>query len=535
MQTPQILDPRRPQTGTLSGGEAHSFTLECVAGQIVEILARQDGIDLVLTVRAPDDKTLAEIDSPNGSFGPELALIEVALTGVLKIEVRALEKSAPAGKYHLSAAIWPTRAAFDAAQARKQEEVRRWLGRVAVRLRTVQHEGSFSDLAPLKKLFQKAQVVGLGEATHGTREFFQFKHRMLAYLVKELGFTTFVMEAGVGGIRATNAYVTEGKGSLDDAMRGLGFAVWTTEEVAALLKWLHEHNRTLRPDRRVRVVGVDCQESRVTAAPILDYLRAVQPELLPRLEEQLGKIGFGTDPKASAPIVRETLSWLIAEEGRLIARAGRARYDEARDSLRVVVQYADLGGLEMMEGMQRRDRYMASNLLSVLAREPRARVVFWGHNAHVGRVRYPANGFDVASMGWWLGDALRERYVAVGMAFGEGEFQAQDRTRPGSPMRTYASGRPPAGSVEAMMTGVRSGDFLIPWRGLVPPSVVTDWLHTPRALRTVGGYNVPENIAALWEKGDVMTSNIGSEYDALLFVARPTAARSYTLAPKSPP
>ncbi|WP_309721080.1 erythromycin esterase family protein, partial [Armatimonas sp.] len=483
---------------------------------------------VVPATKKTHDKPLAEVDSPNGSYGPELALVEVTVTGALKIEVRALEKSAPAGKYQLSATLWPSRAAYDAAEIKKQDEIRRWLGRTAVPLRTVQNEGSFADLAPLKKLFQKAHVVGLGEATHGTREFFQFKHRMLAYLVKELGFTVFAMEAGVGGIRATNAYVTEGKGTLDDAMRGLGFMVWTTEEVAALLQWLREHNQTQRPERRVQIVGVDCQEGTKTAAPALEYLKSVQPELATRLGEQLSKIGYGTDPKGSAPVVREILAWLIADEGRLIAQTGRARYDEALSALRVVVQYADLGGLDMAQGMGRRDRYMASNLLSLLAKNPKARVVFWGHNAHVGRLLYPINSALVPMMGWWLGEALKERYLAVGMAFGTGEFQAQDRTRPGSPMRTYKSGKPAVGSVEAMMAAARLGDFLVPWRGQAPPPFVTDWLHTPHSLRTAGGYNVPKNITALWEKGDVTTTNLGAEFDALLFIAQPTAARSYS-------
>lgn len=128
----QVLDPRRPYTGALAGGETHAFTLSVMAGQFVEILARQDGIDLVLVVHGSDDKPLAEIDSPNGSYGPEVALVEATVTGAFKIEVRALEKSAPGGKYQLSATLWPSRAAYEAAEAKKQDEIRRWLGRTAI-------------------------------------------------------------------------------------------------------------------------------------------------------------------------------------------------------------------------------------------------------------------------------------------------------------------------------------------------------------------------------------------------------------------
>ena len=48
---------------------------------------------------------------------------------------------------------------------------------------------------PLKKIIGEARIVALGEATHGTHEFFQMKHRMLEFLVEEMGFNTFAMEA----------------------------------------------------------------------------------------------------------------------------------------------------------------------------------------------------------------------------------------------------------------------------------------------------------------------------------------------------
>src|SRR5690606_36348548 len=53
----------------------------------------------------------------------------------------------------------------------------------------------FSDLEKLKVILKDKRIVGLGEATHGTHEFFTFKHRMLEFLVKEMGFKTFAIEA----------------------------------------------------------------------------------------------------------------------------------------------------------------------------------------------------------------------------------------------------------------------------------------------------------------------------------------------------
>ena len=71
----------------------------------------------------------------------------------------------------------------------------RALQQAAVPFRTAEAGGDYSDLAPLKQIVGNARIVSLGEGTHGTREFFQMKHRILEYLVKEMGFTMFAIEA----------------------------------------------------------------------------------------------------------------------------------------------------------------------------------------------------------------------------------------------------------------------------------------------------------------------------------------------------
>ena len=70
-----------------------------------------------------------------------------------------------------------------------------WLAENAIPLRTVEACNGFADMAPLRKLIGNARLVALGEATHGTREFFQLQHRMLEVLVSEMGFTIFAIEA----------------------------------------------------------------------------------------------------------------------------------------------------------------------------------------------------------------------------------------------------------------------------------------------------------------------------------------------------
>ena len=132
-----------------------------------------------------------------------------------------------------------------------------------------------------------ARVVGLGESTHGTREFFQAKHRLLAYLVRERGFRVFAIEANQVAVRRVDAYVQGGPGTAEDAMRVM-FRVWNTEEMRALVEWLRGWNAA-HPDRRVRFVGYDMQDQRTPADTLRAFLARAEPGLLGRFDELAGE------------------------------------------------------------------------------------------------------------------------------------------------------------------------------------------------------------------------------------------------------
>jgi erythromycin esterase len=95
-----------------------------------------------------------------------------------------------------------------------------------------------SDLAPLDDLKQ-ARIVGLGEATHGTREFFEMKHRIFKYLVEMHGFKAFAFECDYGESVFFDRYINGGPGDIDELMKTkMHFWTWRTVEVRALLEWI---------------------------------------------------------------------------------------------------------------------------------------------------------------------------------------------------------------------------------------------------------------------------------------------------------
>ena len=111
----------------LAGGQQHAYPITLSAGQYLNLVVEQRGIDVVVVLLAPDGKLLLEVDSPNGEQGPEPLAWIAALDGAYRIEVRSLEKDAPAGRYEaklieLRTATANDRAEIEQALALREDE-----------------------------------------------------------------------------------------------------------------------------------------------------------------------------------------------------------------------------------------------------------------------------------------------------------------------------------------------------------------------------------------------------------------------------
>lgn len=123
-----------------------------------------------------------------------------------------------------------------------------WLQDNAIPIRHLEAGNGFTDLQPLKRLFEDARIVGLGEATHGTREFFQLKHRLLEFLVMEMGFTGLAIEASYAACQPINDYVLHSKADRAAVLTGQHYVVWDTEEFSAMLDWIRTYNQGVPDD-----------------------------------------------------------------------------------------------------------------------------------------------------------------------------------------------------------------------------------------------------------------------------------------------
>jgi erythromycin esterase-like protein len=150
-----------------------------------------------------------------------------------------------------------------------------WVRQNAIPLRTVDAGSGFDDMQPLDKVVGDARIVTLGEATHGTREFFQLKHRMVEYLATRKGFTIFSIEANMPEAYRLNKFVLKGEGDPKQLLKGMYFWTWNTEEVLDMILWMREFNKSGKG--RIEFTGFDMQTPTVPIQTVSDFLLMRDP------------------------------------------------------------------------------------------------------------------------------------------------------------------------------------------------------------------------------------------------------------------
>jgi erythromycin esterase len=409
----------------------------------------------------------------------------------------------------------------------------RWLAAHATPLRTVDPPAGAADdadLARFAEIVGDARIVALGESTHGTREFFQVKHRLLEYLVRVHGFTVFALEANQLGVERTNRYVQGGEGTGAQALRSV-FALWNTEEMLALVEWARAWNAA-HPERRVRFIGYDVQDHRTPADSLRAFLARVEPGLLPRVEELTaeyrGERSFATPHRADTTRARwhrqtETLwSEVSGRRGAWLARAG-----SRVDTLQVewAVQSANLlrqaARFNVRLSSPERDSLLAANLdwsLATLA--PGERAVIWAHDVHVSRGGDPERSFNQgAQMGAFLRRAHGDGYRVFSLLTYDGAYTAA-RSFSNHRMAALEAFPGPPGSLEGILHGLLRPPGSVGWivdlRAAREPNAGR-WLWMPRPIRHIG--------YAAYDYGFEMTAVMPLEFDGVVFIDHTSASR----------
>ncbi|MGW3284902.1 erythromycin esterase family protein [Streptomyces sp. NPDC001002] len=373
------------------------------------------------------------------------------------------------------------------------------LDRAAHPLRTVEPGGDTRDLSPLDRMIGGARVVGLGEATHSSHDFFALKDRVFRHLVAEKGFRTFALEASWSTGLRLDDYVVHGKGDPRRIMREefqRDYLWWNNAEYLQLVEWMRSYN-IHHPDDPVRFMGDDLAW---TGAEVYDEVADFVAATHPASSARLAALYRGLRPDVpTGAYIERYLNKPYAERMDMARRtvealdlvrrqapgADREAYEWAVQQAtaidRTARQYAfDFEDPAQIAGAMRyRDEAMAANTVW-WQRHTGTKVLLSAHDAHIGYVSSDPAHYP-KMQGAFLRDRLGAGYVSVGLTFDRGSFNA---TGPDGAIHHWTLGPAPAGSNEETLDRARARDYVVDLRSVGSPA--REWLAGARPTRTIG-------------------------------------------------
>jgi erythromycin esterase len=390
-------------------------------------------------------------------------------------------------------------------------EIGAWLDANALPFDTVQPDAGVADLEPLQGLIGDARVVALGEATHGTHEFFQLKGRLVRFLVEEMGFNVFALEAYWSEANRINDYVQTGQGDPAELLAGLGYWPWNTGEMLDLVEWMREHNAGRGDAPAVGFYGFDMQSARLALDDVVAYLESVDPGAAGRAEAAFDCFRPFQDftwqqaqyaaqaPETRAACRRDLQSvydGLLQQQESYAAHSSPEAAADALQAARVILQNEAMaavtaeGDFMTRERFDARDRAMAENVEWLLAQAgPDAKIILWAHNAHVQTAEWAFRGTRYTPMGVHLrrryGDGLR----VFGFTFYSGSFNAyayDAASNSYGDLGAHPAGPLPADSHERYLHSGGQPRFFLDLRQVEAGPGVDDWLSASHWLRFVG-------------------------------------------------
>jgi len=292
-----------------------------------------------------------------------------------------------------------------------------------------------ADLDPLMDRIGAARIVLLGEATHGTSEFYRMRERITRDLIVKKNFRFVAIEADWPDAARIDHYVRHFRHPPSEWTAFARFPTWMWRnlEMRDFVSWLRKHNGTVARDRRVAFHGLDLYSLYDSIRSVLNYLDEVDPESARVARERYGCLTpwqhdpvtyghaalTGFYPKCEAHVVR-ALTELLAKRKTYAEHDGE-RFLDAEQNARLIAsaeRYYRIMYYGSRASWNLRDSHMFDTLKNLLAfYGPDSKAVVWAHNSHVGN----AEATEMAGRGEHnLGQLCREMFGAQAYLVGFG-------------------------------------------------------------------------------------------------------------------
>jgi erythromycin esterase-like protein len=394
-----------------------------------------------------------------------------------------------------------------------------------------------TDYDHLVDLAGSAQLVLIGEASHGTQDFYATRARLTRQLIEDKGFRIVALEADWPDMLRVHRYITGDTPEPDAATALADFRrfpawMWRNTAMVEFVEWLRDWN--LRPGNRqsqVGLFGMDLYSMHASMEAVLDYLDKSDPAAAARARKRYGCFEyFGDDPQnygmaTSLGDVESCEDAVVAQMvelrrhyGSLIGGDGPKAEDEffyAEQNARLV-KNAEAYYRSMFRGRDEswnlRDAHMTETLAALIGHyeQGRSKLVVWAHNSHLGDAR----ATDMSRRGEWnVGQLTREMFgdqvYSIGFSTYAGSVTAARDWGGTAERRQVRPGM--AGSYEALFHATGIPAF---WLDLRERNEATELLAEPRLQRAIGVIYRPET--ERWSH--YFGTSLPDQFDAMIHI-----------------
>lgn len=394
-------------------------------------------------------------------------------------------------------------------------------------LTTAEPTAPGDDLAFLSEILDGKTVVALGEATHGTKEFFDIKHRIIRYLVEKMGYRVFAVEANLPECEAINQYVMYGTGDAVTALRGIYFWTWNTTEVLDMIEWMRQYNMGKPDSEKVQFCGFDMQYVYGGAMLVkqeLDKAGISYNEYKPMLDSFTKSVSYRPADtnvlNAAYARLQQFNGYANSYRQQYIQSSSEKAYELHMQHIAILLQAVEN---RILGDDGYRDSCMAVNVQWIGKHLGTDKMVLWAHNGHVSKWKMQPDA-DHYAMGWWLSHAYGNKYYAAGFDFGTGTFRAKKAK--------YIMGDPAQYPVTAMsISKIAKGStsyyfhqtglplfYLDHKKASASSGGIKSFLSHPHPQKSIGAIYWPA-----WESDNYFPTQLDKCFDATIYADHTTA------------
>lgn len=255
----------------------------------------------------------------------------------------------------------------------------------------------------------EVQIVALGEATHGNKEFQHLRLDVLQVLVEKYGVRAFALEGDFGGCEAINRYIHGEGGTAAEALSATGFVIYRTEETENLVEWMRDYNASAAQGDDLRFYGFDMQRRAYSYHYLLEVLQKANidtADFEKLWSSEADDYADGYTAEQRTQIITAVKNQLLPENAQAIHFA-----DILLQNIELGKYIDDSGELNAQRG-----RMMAENTLWILQQEQargNSRILISGHNNHIMQ----CENAGTPVLGSLLAEELGIGYFAIGTDF----------------------------------------------------------------------------------------------------------------------